>query len=123
MPTQRIALAGSFNQRGLDANTTLVDEVDQRFLNCAFRVIQNAVTGRSTLYVEKRPGWGVDSTVSSGIASTGLIQPQAFNSPVSAFGTTNSAVYVGSINVGTITGRALHFTETLISASSYVLIK
>lgn len=123
LTTQRIPLVGSFNQRTIDGAAALTALQDQRFLNCAFRVIQNAVTGRSTLYVEKRPGWGVDSTVSSGIASTGLIQPQAFNSPVSAFGTTNSAVYVGSINVGTITGRALHFTETLISASSYVLIK
>lgn len=123
MPTQRIPLVGSFNQRTIDGAAALTALQDQRFLNCAFRVIQNAVTGRSTVYVEKRPGWGVESTVSSGIASTGLIQPQAFNSAISAFGTTNSAVYVGSINVGTITGRALHFTETLISASSYVLIK
>lgn len=123
MPTARIPLVGSFNQRNLDAATTLDDSVDQRFLNCTFSVVTNALTGRRTIYVEKRPGWGVESTVSSGIASTGLIQPQAFNAPFSAFGTTNSAVYVGSISVGTITGRALHFTETLISASSYVLLK
>jgi hypothetical protein len=61
--------------------------------------------------------------VSTGIASTGLIKPQAFNATFSAFGETNSATYVGTINVGNITGRALHFAETLISASSYVILK
>jgi hypothetical protein len=122
MPVARIPLVGSFNQRTIDAATALTTE-DQRFLNCTFSVVNNQATGKRTVYAEKRPGWGVDSTVSSGIASTGLIQPQAFSSPFSAFGTTNSAVYVGSVNVGTITGRALHFTETLIAASSYVLLK
>jgi hypothetical protein len=123
VPIARIPLIGSFNQRRLDAEAVLDDSVDQRFLNCTFTAVQNPSTGRSTVYVEKRPGWGADVTVSSGIASTGLIQPQAFNAPFSAFGSDNSAVYVGTIHVGTITGRALHLTETLISASSYVLLK
>src|SRR5260221_352132 len=123
MPTVRIPLAGSFNQRGLDGSAALTLNEDQRFLNCTFNVVQNPITGKSALYVEKRPGWQQDSMVSTGIASTGLIKPQLFNAPLTAFGETNSNVYVGSINVGVITGRALHFTETLISASSSVLIK
>jgi hypothetical protein len=123
MAEARIPLVGSFNQRNLDANTTLVDEVDQRFLNTIFEVVANPITGRSIVYVQKRPGWGVESTVSTGLPSTGLIQPQAFNAALSAFGATNSAVYVGSVHVGNATGRVLHFTETLVSASSYVLMK
>lgn len=123
MPTVRIPLVGSFNQRGIDGSAALTLNEDQRFLNCIFSVVQNPITGKSSLYVEKRPGWSADTVVSSGIASTGLIKPQLFNAPLSAFGETNSAVYVGSINVGNITGRGLHFTETLISASSSVLIK
>ncbi|HWC31043.1 MAG TPA: hypothetical protein VG845_13270, partial [Dehalococcoidia bacterium] len=123
MAVARLPLAGSFNQRTIDGASALDSNQDQRFLNCTFNVVQNPVTGKATLYVEKRPGWGVDVTVSSGIASTGLIQPQSVPAPLSAFGTTSSNVYVGSVNVGVISARALHFTETLISASSYVLLK
>lgn len=123
MPTARIPLVGSFNQRSVDGSMSLSLAEDQRFLNCLFSVIQNPITGKATAYVEKRPGWSADSIVSTGIASTGLIKPQAFNATLTAFGETNSAVYVGAINVGNMTGRGLHFTETLISASSYVAIK
>lgn len=123
MPTARIPLVGSFNQRSIDGSHSLTIAEDQRFLNCAFNVVTNPVTGKATAYVEKRPGWVQDTVVSSGIASTGLIKPQTFTSPFSAFGETNSAVYVGQINVGTITGRALHFTDTQISASTYVALK
>lgn len=123
MPTDRIPLVGSFNQRSIDGSMSLSINEDQRFLNCAFSVIQNPITGKAVPYVEKRPGWTQDSIVSSGIASTGLIKPQAFNAVFSAFGETNSATYFGAIHVGNITGRALHFTETLVSASSYVLLK
>ena len=123
MPTIRLPLVGTFNQRGIDGDAALTLNEDQRFLNCTFNLVQNPVTGKSTVYAEKRPGLGADSTVSSGIASTGLIRPLAFNAAFSAFGETNSAVYVGTVHVGNITGRALHFTETLISASSYVVLK
>lgn len=123
MPTIRVPLAGSFNQRSIDGDASLTLSEDQRFLNCLFSVVQNPITGKSTVYVEKRPGWGADSLVSSGIASTGLIKPQTFNAAFSAFGETNSACYVGTINVGNITGRMLHATETIVSASSYVLLR
>ncbi len=123
MPTVKIPLAGSFNTRGVDGDAAMVLAQDQDFLNCTWNVVQNPITGKSTVYVEKRPGWGADSTVSSGIASTGLIKPLAFNAAFTAYGETNSATYVGTVHVGNITGRALHFTETLISASSYVVLK
>ena len=123
MPTVRIPLVGTFNQRGLSGSAALTLSQDQRFLNVAFTVVTNPVTGKSVVYAEKRAGWGVDSQVSSGIASTGLIKPQGMTSPISAFGETNSAVYLGTIHIGNATGRILHFAETLISASSYVVMK
>ena len=123
MPTARLPLVGSFNQRGIDGSAALTINEDQRFLNCTFNLVQNPITGKNTIYAEKRPGWGVDTLVSSGIASTGLIKPQMFNAVMSAFGDTNSAIYFGTTHVGNITGRALHFTETQVSASSYVVIK
>jgi hypothetical protein len=123
MPTIRIPLVGTFNQRGLSGNATLVLNEDQRFLNCVFEVVTNPVTGKSTVYVSKRFGWGVDSLVASGSASTGLIKPQSFNATITAFGDTNSTIYFGTTSVGAITGRALHFTETLISAVPYIMIR
>lgn len=123
MTTLRIPLVGSFNQRGLDGQAALVANTDQRFLNCTFELVHNPLTGKNTIYVKKRPGWGVESIVASGSASTALIRPQSFNSTLSAFGETNSVIYFGTTNVGTITGRALHFTETIVSTISYVMIK
>ena len=123
MTTIRIPLVGSFNQRGLDGNATLVANTDQRFLNCTFDLVHNAITNKTTVYVAKRPGWGSEATVANGSASTGLIRPQSFTSTLTAFGDTNSTIYVGTTSVGDITGRALHFTETIIASVSYVMIR
>ena len=123
MTTVRIPLVGSFNQRGLAGNTTLANSEDQRFLNCTFDLVHNSITGKNTIYVEKRPGWGTDSLVAAGSASTGLLRPQAYNATITAFGDSNSTIYYGSASVGTITGRALHFTETIVAGVNYVMMK
>lgn len=123
MPTVRIPLVGSFNQRGAAASAALTVAEDQRFKNCVFSVVQNPVTGKMSVYVEKRPGWVQDSVVSAGNASTGLTVPHTFNATVSAFGNTDSTIYLGTISVGTITGRAVYFAETVISSVGYVVIK
>lgn len=96
---------------------------DQRYLNCVFSVSQNPVNGRPVVYVEKRPGWGVESIVSAGDVSTGLLKTDFLGSAISAFGSTNSTIYDGQVSVGAITGRALYMSETLISGIGYVLIK
>jgi hypothetical protein len=123
MPIDRIPLVGSFNQRTIDAASAFTANQDQRFLNCTFSVVRNSVTGKDTVYVEKRPGWGVDSTVSAGSVATSLIKTDSFSAVVSAFGSTNSTIYDGSVSVGTITGRALFMLETLLNSTGYVLIK
>lgn len=123
MPTVRIPLVGSFNQRGVDGSAALDLSEDQRFLNCVFSVVNNPITGKATAYVEKRPGPVLDSQPASGSASTGLSRPQSFNATISAFGNTNSTIYFGTTSVGVITGRAVSFGETIISGVSMVLIK
>jgi hypothetical protein len=123
MPTVRVPLVGTYNQRGLSGSAALTLSQDQQFKNAIFSVNTNPVTGKSVVYVEKRPGWGQDSVVTSSAASTGLIQPQSFSAILTAFGETNSTIYLGTISVGVITGRALHFTETLISSVGCVAIK
>ena len=123
MPTARIPLAGSFTQRGLDAAMTLAANEDQRFLNTTFDIVQNPVTRKATVFVEKRPGWGVESIVEAGSISTGVIKTDSNNAVVSAFGSTDSTIYDGQVSVGAITGRAMYFTETLISSVGHVMIK
>lgn len=123
MPKQRIPLVGSFNPRGIAGNASLAVPEDQRFLNCVFSVVQNPVTGKQAAYMERRPGWGVDSVVASGQASTGLCKPQSFNATLSAFGSTDSTIYFGTSSVGTISGRGIHFTETLVSSVGHVMIR
>src|SRR3990167_3765457 len=123
MKTERIPLVGGFNQRGIDGTVTLAVSTDQRFLNCIFDLVHNPITGKSTIYVSKRPGWGLETLVAAGSASTGLIKPASFLGTLTAFGDTNSTIYVGQTSVGTITGRALHFTETLVSAVNYVMLR
>ena len=116
-------MVGSFNQRGIDGTGAIGAAKDQRFLNCTFDLVHNPITGKNTIYVAKRPGWGVDSVVAAGSASTALIKPQSFVTTLSAFGDTNSTIYWGSTSVGAITGRALHLTETIVSGVNYVMIK
>lgn len=123
MPTKRIPLAGTHTQRTIDAQTQLENSVDQQFLNCVFGVVRNPITGKSTLYVEKRPGWGVKSVVEAGSLSTGLIHSDGIGTDISAFGIVNSTIYDGTTSVGAITGKALHFSETILSGTAYVLIK
>ena len=103
MPTVSIPLVGSFNQRSIDGSVSLSSELDQRFLNCAFTLVKNPITGSDVVYVEKRPGVSIDTLVDADEFSTGLLKPQSLNSAISGFGSTNSIIYVGSTNVGTIT--------------------
>ncbi len=123
MPIARIPLVGSFNQRTVNAAAAFAASQDQRFLNCTFSLVNNPVTGRRTVYVEKRPGWGVESTVAASNVATALIKADFLNSILSAFGSSNSTIYKGGTSVGTITGRAMYMSETLISGTGYVVIK
>ncbi len=113
MTTVRIPLVGNFNQRGITGIGVLNASEDQRFKNCTFDVLKNPVTGKLTVYVQKRPGWFLDSTPGGSNASTGIIKPLSFNATITAFSDTNSTIYYNTTSVGTITGRAMHFTETL----------
>ena len=123
MPTQRVSLAGSFNQRTEAGESILIASKDQRFLNCVFTVVQNPITETTKVYVEKRPGWSQDTLTGAAAASTGIIKTDSFSSAIAAFGTTNATLYEGSTSIGTITGRALYFTETLIGNVGHILIK
>jgi hypothetical protein len=123
LKTVRIPLVGSYNQRDIDGSEILSLNKDQRFLNCLFEIYEDPVTGGKKVYVLKRPGWEQDLIVDAGESSTGLIKPQSFSAVLSAFGSTNSIIYLGSVSVGTITGIAIHFTEVIAGTTTYIMIR
>src|SRR3990167_11430654 len=56
-PNLRLALAASYNERGiLGFTNTVTNAIDQRKINSIYQPIVNAVTGGTTLYLAKRPG-------------------------------------------------------------------
>ncbi len=123
MPKVRLPLVGSYTTRGIDGQTVIAAGKDQRFLNVIFDLVVNPITKRATVWVERRPGWTTQSVVSAGNVSTGLIRTDSLGTVVSAFGATNSTIFDSTTNVGTITGLALHFSETILNSVGYILIK
>lgn len=123
MTKLRVPLVGSFNQRGVEGSDDIAAGIDQIFTNVTFDLVRNPITGKGTIYVEKRPGWGVLSLVEAGSVSTGFLRTDTIGSVVSAFGATNSTIYDSTISVGAITGTALHWGETIINAIGYILIR
>ena len=124
MPSQRIPLIGSPNQRGVDVRNTLVtSDKDQRFVNFMPHVVRNQVTGRSTLYLEKRPGFDAGTTISGTDGCSAIYAGrQAQNTIVSCFGQT---VFTNLASSGTtISTSGLEYdgvTSTLINETEYFL--
>jgi hypothetical protein len=56
-PNVVMPLAASYNERGTAGFTsTLTTGLDQRKINCIYKPVANAMTGKSTLYMSRRPG-------------------------------------------------------------------
>jgi hypothetical protein len=56
-PNLVLPLASSYNERGIDGYaTTITSGKDQRKINSIYEVVANAITGKRTLYLAKRPG-------------------------------------------------------------------
>ena len=123
MPTVRIPLVGVANQRTVAGSYTLSLNKDQRYTNCIFNVTKNPITGKAEFHLEKRPGWAGYATVSAGNSSTGSINSSVTNTVISAFGSTDSTIYDDVTSVGAITGKALYFSETILSSIGYVMIR
>src|SRR5258706_9555591 len=56
-PNVIIPLASSFNERGITGFThSVTNSEDQRKINCYYELAKNALTGKGTLTLSKRPG-------------------------------------------------------------------
>lgn len=57
IPNAVFPLAASYNERGVDGYaTTVTNGEDQRKINSIYEPVKNALTGKTTLYLVKRPG-------------------------------------------------------------------
>lgn len=128
MPSVTLPLVGAANRRGYktDGNTK-----DQRYIGVLFHAVRNALSGNTTVYAEKRPGWDLVSTYAGG---SGLNAHAIFHSPSAdkkivlyknTASTTYTVVYDGS-SVGTFDGKSglisvSDVIETVISGVTYFL--
>src|SRR3990167_7819543 len=55
-PNVVLALAHSYNERGVAGNTHVTSGEDQRKVNCFYEPVKNNMTGKGTLTLSKRPG-------------------------------------------------------------------
>src|SRR5258706_4423579 len=70
-PNVIIPLASSYNERGITGFTHAVtNSEDQRKINCFYELVKNAMTGKGTLTLSKRPGV-TDSSGGLGWGATG----------------------------------------------------
>lgn len=99
--------------------TTQATDKDARFINCFPQTTTDP--GRKELVgVDKRPGFGTQSTPASGQKGY-AVMVWTGNSPgtsiISGFGEANSTIYNGTSSLGAITGRVTGITETQINGT------
>jgi len=118
----RVPLIGTHNTRQSTAGA-LVDK-DQRFQNFFPVKLKNSITGKETYYLVKRPGFESFITPAAGNVGTAihLFETVSGNQLISAFGATNSTVYIGAGNLGTITGFVRSFTEVDYTGTATVVM-
>lgn len=99
---------------------------DQRFINCVFEKVANPYTKKDRFFVSKRPGWAQynSAKLKSGHVGNAVhvwSSKSSGTSVVSAFGNTNSEIFINTTSIGSITGQVVGITETLIGTTPYLL--
>ena len=100
---------------------------DQRFINCVFEKIVNPYTKKEKFHVVKRPGFAFynsGTALKSGHKGNAVhvwSSKTTGETPVWAFGNTNSEIFEGSTSLGSISGLVVDITETLIGTTAYLL--
>jgi len=93
---------------------------DAKFINCFTTTISDPINGKKRLKTVKRAGWATNSTPQAGSIGNSVLVwtgEGSGTSVVSAFGGTNSTLYVGTTGKGTITGKATGLTETTVGSN------
>lgn len=124
-PNLVLPLAISYNERGVDGfATTVTSGKDQRKINSMYEPIKNALTGKTTLYLTKRPGVILSATTLGSGGTSYLIALRPDVSDVSAITAADYVLYAKSgnninANANTIVAEAANYPAytdtTLIS--------
>lgn len=96
---------------------------DQRFVNCWPQKQVNPYTNVPRFYLAKRPGFEAHLTNKANHVGQAVAVWSGKGSGtdvVSAFGNTNSEIFVNSTSLGSITGKATGISETLLSGTPYL---
>ncbi len=132
-PNFSVPLANSYNERGVAGATTIFTSgKDQRKINCVYETAQNAASGKSTLYLTKRPGCAISATtygisgVSSYLITNGYFQPLAATQLV--FYKEGSDVKVSdgttsTVILNTATLIPTYLAKTSISGNEHVVVQ
>ena len=129
MPTLRIPLLGSMTTR--DGTNTLSYNLqkDQIFQDCDFQIVNNKVTGKVSTWVRARNDFKESDrpTGASGQGTCvyvwrGRAVGVGAGGVVSAFGSTNSTIYVGTASIGSITGQCHFMSEAMVGTTSTMLM-
>jgi len=106
--------------------TTQSTEKDARFINCFAQTVIDPIRGKKQFVgIDKRPGFGTQSTPAAGEKGYAVLVWTGQGTGlkvISAFGATNSTVYDGTTSLGAITGRVTGITETTISTTATLAV-
>lgn len=98
---------------------------DGQLINCFVTTVSDPIQNVKRQYLVKRPGFATINTPSAGnIGSSLLVWTGRGNGTevISAFGATNSTLYLGTTSLGAITGVSTGISETFIGASPTLII-
>jgi len=98
----------------------------QNFRNCIFRYSQNAISGGSKIEVRPLTAFGQYWRTGPSPAALGSALMQWTgkgdgDNVVSAFGATNSTIYEDGTSRGSITGKVIWFSETMVTTTATFL--
>ena len=118
----RLPLVSPNNIRNLDSSQA---NKDKRFINCFAEKIRNPLSSSANVqyYVTKRPGFATHTTpeatsVASAICVWSVNDTDAV---ITAFGATNSTLYTGTTELGTVTGVSTFINQTLVAGTANIV--
>lgn len=129
-PNVVLPLANSYNTRGIDAYTNAVTNgLDQRKVNCIYALIANALTGKRTLLVTKRPGFTAFAPTTWGTSGqVAHLCESPLPSVAWLFSTSGNDIRVsdGSVTQVIVTAagyKPVYVDTTSISGAPYVVLQ
>jgi hypothetical protein len=122
VPSARIPLFGSMNQRGLNSTTGFTTGGDQRYVNCFLDAVENPTSQTRTIYLQKRQGLETYLTPASGQSGVGVYVSPGTLGVFSVF--LSGGVYTlyrGTTSMGVIGGSPTEWSECSFNSIIYTL--